>query len=107
MAADTPGEDQSILVKRLEVLEARIHKFTRFGLITPFPANKFIELFNSAQATAKHTITTIIEPYINGIEARLNALDQVRELLRTYIETINEFLSGKRIEFTLQAGAVV
>jgi len=106
-AAGTPGTGQDQLIIRLERLETRIDRFTRFGLITPFPAKKFIELFCSAQTATKYTIGTIIEPYINGIEARLNALDQVRDLIRTYVETINEFLSGKTIDFSLQLGVLV
>ncbi len=106
-AADAPGEGGERLIARLERLEARVDRFTRFGLITPFPAKKFIELFNLAQSATKRTIGTIVEPYINGIEARLNALDQVRDLIRTYVETINEFLSAKRIDFSLQSGVFV
>jgi ABC-type ATPase involved in cell division len=106
-AADSPGEGQAQLIRRLERLEARIERFTRFGLITPFPAKKFIELFNLAQPATRHTIGTIIEPYINGLEARLNALDLVRDLIRTYVETINEFLAGKSIDFSLPSGVFV
>jgi energy-coupling factor transporter ATP-binding protein EcfA2 len=110
MAGGAPTEDtnyQSVLVKRLKEIDSRIDEFTRFGLITPFPAGKFLDLFINANASAKRSIATVVEPYVDGIEARLNALDQIRNLIRTYVETTNEFLSNKALNFSLQAGAVV
>jgi predicted ATPase len=76
-------------------------------LITPFPAEKFLDAFRVANEAAKNTIATVIEPYIDGIEARLNALDDIRALILTYVETMNEFLTGKSLEFSLQAGATI
>jgi energy-coupling factor transporter ATP-binding protein EcfA2 len=95
------------LPNRITKLSKRIEAFSRFGLITPFPATKFLDAFHKANEPAKRTIATVIEPYIDGIEARLNALDQVRAVILTYVETINEFLTGKTIHFSLQTGAII
>jgi energy-coupling factor transporter ATP-binding protein EcfA2 len=97
----------STLTTRLEVLADQIKTFSPFGLIQPFPAGRFVATVESARPEAKATIATVLEPYLAGLTARLNALTVVRDLLATYVETINSFLTGKSMEFTLQSGVVI
>lgn len=98
---------ESTLVSRLNALAKQMDSFTRFGLIPPFPADRFLTVFVDAGSAAKRTIATVLEPYVDGIEARLKALEEVRDLLATYVETTNSFLTAKSLEFTLQGGAVI
>jgi ABC-type lipoprotein export system ATPase subunit len=95
------------LADRIKALANRVELFTRFGLITPFPAEKFLDEFEQASAAARRTIATVIQPYIDGVEARLNALETIRAVILTYVETMNEFLREKRLEFSLQSGATI
>jgi predicted ATPase len=95
------------LVRRLQDIGNRIGAFTRFGLIAPFPADKFLNAFSEARGAARGTIATVLEPYINGIEARLNALEEIRSVVTTYVESTNSFLTTKSLSFTLQEGAVI
>ena len=84
-----------------------MNSFTPFGLIAPFPADKFANIIASADPSARNTIATVLEPYVDSIEARLTALKPVRDLLATYVKTTNSFLTAKSVEFTLEGGAVI
>src|SRR5208282_5005055 len=44
-------------------LGRRVSLFARFGLIPAFPAEKFVEVISTANADAKGTIATVLEPY--------------------------------------------
>ncbi len=98
---------QTLSTGRFKDLQSKTDAFTRFGLITPFPADKFLNAFLTANDPAKRTIATVIEPYVDGLEARLAALDGIRNIILTYVETINDFLTGKEIEFSLQSGVTI
>jgi energy-coupling factor transporter ATP-binding protein EcfA2 len=106
-SSPSPAKEDTSLVKRLEALAKRLESFTRFGLIPSFPAERFVSNFNSANSSAKTTIETVLGPYVDGIEARLKALESIRDLITNYVETINSFLSAKFIGFTLEGGIVI
>jgi ABC-type cobalamin/Fe3+-siderophores transport system ATPase subunit len=110
LAGGAPASDvnyQHVLIERLRNLQSRTDAFSRFGLITPFPAEKFLNAFVRANEAAKRTIATVVEPYVDGIEARLAALDGIRNIILTYVETTNEFLTGKELQFSLQSGVTI
>jgi len=98
---------QNLLVDRLVSISKRIGGFTRFELIPVFPAEKFLDILSNVTPQAKKTITKILEPYIDSIEERLNALDSIRAILTIFIETLNSLLFPKTIGFTLKSGIVI
>jgi energy-coupling factor transporter ATP-binding protein EcfA2 len=100
-------KDGSNLGTRLAALATEVSAFSPFGLIQPFPADKFIATVESANPQARGTIETVLKPYLDGLTARLKALTVVRDLLANYVETINSFLTDKSMEFTLQSGVVI
>jgi energy-coupling factor transporter ATP-binding protein EcfA2 len=106
----TPAEkaaDEIGLVTRLQELASEMQSFTKFGLIPSFPADRFLASFADAGVSARRTIATVLVPYVDGIEARLKALEEIRDLLAIYVETTNSFLASKSIEFTPQSGMVI
>jgi ABC-type glutathione transport system ATPase component len=46
----------------------------------------------------------VLRPYVNGLAARLNALQSVQELIQSFVEGINGFLTNKHILFDLSSG---
>ena len=100
-------EPYTQLIQRLNTLTVRIAEFTRFGLIAPFPGERFMEVFNYASDEAKRPIATVLEPYVDGIEARLTALEELKEIVTTYVEITKSFLSKKEIAFTLREGVMI
>lgn len=106
-AKSESSSHEEMLSSRLRDLSARMGAFTKFGLISPFPAEKFLAELVSAKRTARSTIATVLEPFVDGLEARLKALEQIRAVIANYVETTNSFLTGKMIEFTLQSGVTI
>jgi energy-coupling factor transporter ATP-binding protein EcfA2 len=92
------------LTERLVALGRRVERFSRYGLIAPFPADQFIEPFRNASFEAKSTIATVLEPYIGGIEARLTALEGMRKIVTNYVEIANSFFVGKHVSYTYREG---
>jgi len=98
----------SKLTQGIKVLANEAEKFTRYGLATPVPVDRLHYFLEQAQQSpdASKTIARVLQPYISGIQARLNALEEVRRIVSTYVETINDFLVHKRIEFSPQKGFI-
>jgi predicted ATP-dependent endonuclease of OLD family len=49
-------------------------------------------------------VSSVLAPYIEGLEARLNALQELRDILSTFIGNLNDLYTGKHVTFTLRSG---
>jgi energy-coupling factor transporter ATP-binding protein EcfA2 len=99
---DAQATPDSNLIDRLTRLNQNIQQFARFGLLANFPADRFISTFRKASAHDQTTISGVLQPYLEGLEARLNALQELYNIVSTYIDTLNSFFSGKRIDLNIQ-----
>jgi energy-coupling factor transporter ATP-binding protein EcfA2 len=95
------------LILRLETLNTNVTKFAGFGLVPPFPAEGFITAFRDASDHDKQTIQGVLDPYLEGLEARLDALREIYEIASTYVDTLNSFFSNKIINLDIHRGLTV
>jgi predicted ATP-dependent endonuclease of OLD family len=57
-----------------------------------------------ATAAKRLIIDDILRPYVDGVAARLDALQRLQRLLTLFLDAINSFFVNKRIEFDLTKG---
>lgn len=91
------------LVKELCSLQEQSRAFSDFGLITPPHIQKLI---NTLTDNTTPSITwRILKPYIDGITAQLDALQNFKDLLTTFVENLNQrFFFDKKIRLHVQEG---
>jgi hypothetical protein len=94
-------------IQRLSEVHGRIQRFSTFGLLPSFPAESFTQVFADASEPVQRTIREILAPYLEGLEARLFALQETYDLISTYVETLNSFFSRKTIDLNIQTGITV
>lgn len=92
------------LLDRADALHKRSLTFSRFGLATPLAIRDLRPLLDRATPHKKGTITTILSPYIRSVEARLNALEDLREALQTFTDIFSRFYNYKDLRFDLRRG---
>lgn len=102
-----PGVSDDRLIERINGIDRRINQFSRFGLQGAFPAEKFIVAFQSANVQEQAGIIGVLGPYLEGLEARLNALQELYDIVSTFVETLNSFFSNKKLWFDVQSGITV
>jgi energy-coupling factor transporter ATP-binding protein EcfA2 len=91
------------LVKELHFLQEQSQAFSDFGLITPPHIQKLIN--NLTQNTMPSITWRILKPYIDGITAQLDALQNFKDLLTTFVENLNQqFFHDKKIQLHVQTG---
>ncbi|MDQ7047873.1 MAG: AAA family ATPase [Sulfurovum sp.] len=49
-------------------------------------------------------ITNILNPYIESIETRLNAIEETKNIIHTFIITLNNFYTSKKLSFSINDG---
>jgi len=95
--------DKSI-EQRLIELAQRTAAYAEFGLSTALPAGQFLETLSQAPPDRRPLLENVLVPYLDGIQAQLDALKDVQELLVTFTSAVNSFLSDKALRFTLRDG---
>jgi energy-coupling factor transporter ATP-binding protein EcfA2 len=92
------------LTKALGDLMERSRQFSRFGLYTPLDLRELIELSNRARATTRRFLASVLQPYLESVTARLEALGPTQRLLDVFLGSVNSFYAQKHVDFDLNQG---
>ncbi len=92
------------LLEKAETLHQRSVIFSRFGLVTPLGIGGILPVLESTSQQKKGVITQVLSPYIRSFEARLNALEELREALETFSGIFSRFYNYKSLTFDIHTG---
>jgi energy-coupling factor transporter ATP-binding protein EcfA2 len=92
-------------MERLESLAERNKSFVKVGLASPLLAADMIKSLKKAKGAARYPLLNVLTPYIDSVQARLDALDGLRNLIFKFTDSLNSFIgNGKSIVFDLRDG---
>lgn len=95
------------LVNTLEELAKRSEKYSIFKMITPLNISTIVRSINKTSLKNYRTIISILKPYIDGVKAKLDALEEIYNLLNLFTRSLNNFFLDKEVEFKLNEGILV
>lgn len=99
--------DSDRLPERLQALQMRSRSFAEFGLTTGLEVNKMVGYISACPAAARPVLLSVLTPYVEGVEARLDALAGVESLLSKFVSAVNSFFSGgKSVAYNTREGLV-
>lgn len=104
LATDNPSDDLADLQSELEEIENRNKSFERLGLSASLNVTQLQELLGQAPLQFRKLITEILEPYAEGINARLDALQNLHDTILTFMRNLNEFYANKHVTLHLNEG---
>ncbi len=106
-AADTL-EAFNRIMNELQQLSQRNMRFSKLGLTTELSADAISDYLREAPADARAVLLNVLRPYVDGVNARLDALESVQNLISRLVDTLNTFLEEpKQVRFDLAKGLVV
>ncbi len=103
---ETKQANFGMLIATLREQAARTAQFAKFG----FPSALNISELIGSLAKAKRdlpTIYKIVEPFVNTIKAKLDALQEVQDSVSGFVETLNSFFKDKKVAFDLKEGVSI
>jgi energy-coupling factor transporter ATP-binding protein EcfA2 len=100
----TQSSNLQTVIESLKEQGRRSPDFVRFGLIKPVQVDEIIEDLRAADPQVRDTMLAVIEPYVTGIKARLDALDSVRTQLSAFVDTMNSFYRNKTVDLDVDRG---
>lgn len=83
----------------------RSETFAAFGLTSVPNVGGLIELPQKAfKGPIGEAVARVLEPYVDGMRARLNALQDVQRSISAFVRTANSFYSKKSVSFDVHNG---
>jgi hypothetical protein len=96
--------ERSVINETLRRLSERSESYATFRFISPLHAESLITLVNRAPDAALPAILRVLEPYIDGTKARLDALEEVQRITNVFVTSFADFYSHKRVSFDVVDG---
>lgn len=103
---DTTSTKQSI-EKRVSKLEGECTAFAQYGLMPKFQGKGILAAVNQTPTANLGIIANVLNPYLESLEKKLEALADTYERVNSLVSVINRFLTNKRLTFDLHSGLAV
>ncbi|NQU25930.1 MAG: ATP-binding protein, partial [Candidatus Nealsonbacteria bacterium] len=103
----TESRDVVQLLGSLHLLSERAKEFAALGLASPVPIETLTKTLTSVDESRVSLIAGVLEPYVNSIGARLDALAHIQRRLSVFLWIINAFYKRKTVELTVENGIQV
>ena len=78
--------------------------FSRYKVISPPIIEEILNTISSIPLDEHFTISVILQVYIDGIKARMNALKDILQFLDRLVNSFNKFYKDKEVTFNLDEG---
>ncbi|KAA6332751.1 hypothetical protein EZS27_018766 [termite gut metagenome] len=103
--SESPIKDKKSLQIELSNLEEKIPPYINFGLLDKLDTQGIRNSIKNAKTEEQiKFLSTVISPFLESINAKLNALEYVSKTINIFLQTVNDYFAGKRIEFHLSTG---
>lgn len=101
------GSNVTALQKQLESIESRSAQFAKYEFTTKISVAEFKKALSGRGAKKKELAGGLLKPYIESLEARLQAISEIYSIVDKFITVINGFLTDKSIVFRLTKGFAI
>ncbi|HMQ99674.1 MAG TPA: AAA family ATPase [Ignavibacteria bacterium] len=92
------------VINNLSKIEKVAAEYSKFGIISMFDFNELKKLIVNIPNYKLKIIFNILEPYIEGIQARLEALSSVQTVIYKFVSSVNTYFKDKVINYHLSSG---
>lgn len=98
-------KDKDTLLKELDDLEVKIPVYVSMGLIEELDTKGIRNSIKKAKTNEQiKFLSTVISPFLESINAKLNALENVVRTINLFLETVNGYFTNKTVTFHLSKG---
>jgi energy-coupling factor transporter ATP-binding protein EcfA2 len=87
------------LMAKVDLLNERAAEFQKYGLLPDSPMLDLAERLREAEDKHGPLLTQVLTPHLDGFQQRMDALQPGLRAVAAFVDALNSFLSGKRIEY--------
>lgn len=97
----------SHLVERVKTVGGKADRLHQYGLLSELPYRRLLALLEGASDQKGELLQQVLDPYLQGLEQRIEALEPGLLAVSAYIDALNSFLEGKTAEFHLGPQGII
>lgn len=97
-------DDVDALELRMSTLEGRSRNYAMYGLLPEFHGKDILHIVKSASATHADLVSSVLTPYLESVERKLDAMEDVQRQINTLVVLVNSFFTRKRLSFEIHEG---
>jgi len=98
------AEQLNQLMNTIDNLSTKNKEFSILGLMPPLNMEEIARIVRDANEATKAILLPVTKPYVDGIKARFDALEEIKNLINTFIHNMNDFYIDKHVDFDLTEG---
>ncbi|MBA3698122.1 MAG: ATP-binding protein [Planctomycetes bacterium] len=105
--AQRPEYSIADMLEKIRSIEAREEEYAKYDLASGL---QFTEIKAALSKPVNVVISNLVNallPYLDAVEAKLNALEEVMQQVSKFINSINAYFRDKRISYKLSKGFVI
>lgn len=88
----------------LTKLKNRNSKFAKYGLTPDLDIKDLVKFLGSANSSNVSLLKTVLGPYLDGHKARLDALQDLQNVINEFVSLLTTFYSKKAVEVNIEEG---
>jgi energy-coupling factor transporter ATP-binding protein EcfA2 len=92
------------LIKKLAAIETRSSELARYEFTASISTTEFKKSLSARGQRKKELAAELLQPYIDSLESRLNALSGIYYVVDRFVSIVNSFLSDKTLKYSLTNG---
>jgi energy-coupling factor transporter ATP-binding protein EcfA2 len=100
----TPETKTEHLIESLFRLKEKNNAFARFGLTPDLDIEDIIASLKSSHSQHITMLNTVLGPYLEGHQARLDALQELQSVMSSFVSLLSEFYTHKTTTIHLERG---
>jgi len=105
MSTEPAIRDKNALLEEIIELEKKIVPFVNLGLLEHFDGKEIRNSIRRSKGSEQlRYITDLIVPFIDSLNAKINALDKLQGIITLFLESVNDYFSSKTLKFNLTDG---
>ncbi len=85
-------------------LQTRNRQFAKYGLTPELEIDDIIVSLSAASLQHSDILKTVLGPYLEGHQARLNALQDLQKVMHNFVSLLADFYSHKQVTVHLEKG---
>lgn len=95
------------VVNTLISLKETTNSFINHGLLSEYPFDEFINIYETASRPKKIQIKSVLTPFLDSIQRRISALADIHRLITIFEGEINKYFREKKVSFHILHGLII
>ena len=92
------------VVKTISLLRSDTESFVRHGLLSEYPFEEFVTIYESASKAKKSQIESVLSPFLDSIQKRISALTEVHRQITVFESELSKYFAKKQVSFHILDG---